>query len=244
MSPLWGRIFMGLTLRSQAYAGIALMVSVLSGCGAAVDAVLGDRIVTDTSAALEEYEPSESSAKDRFDRGAFSSPPTTTKPRRQTTRPQRSARVSGPGLTLRLGLGYSADSDSMSMAINLAMRTLIIQRLALEFGVDLSYPDVGQSQTPQVGGTLSAIVFMSGSRFLWPYIVAGAGASSGVGNAVDSLLISVLGGVGFEIRLNDALRVGLDCRGYVAIAADSPGNALQGVICAAALSFSPLALLH
>ena len=148
-----------------------------------------------------------------------------------------------PGLSLRLGLGYAEDRESMTMAINLAMRTLIIERLALEFGLDLTYPEVSQGPTQQVGGTLSVIVFMSGSR-ISPYIVGGTSLASELGAAVDSLLISILGGVGFEFRINDALSVGLDCRGYVAMSSSEPGSALRGVICAAALSFSPLALLR
>ena len=222
----------------QGFVGIALITSVMCGCGAAIESSLGDRLVADRSLALEEID--ESQPKDRFDLGAPSSP----KPRGERERARPPARVDGPGLTLRLGLGYSPDAESMSMAMNLAVRTLIIQRLALEFGLDLTQPEVGQSQGPQIGGTLSTIVFMSGSRFFWPYLVAGAGVSSGLGETADSLLISVLGGVGFEIRINEALRVGLDCRGYVAMSAETPSNALQGVICAASLSFSPLALLR
>lgn len=207
-------------------------VSLLTGCGVSVVSSQDHLSVDDEARLLAEGdEPapvSSSSPKERPRRGERSSP-------------QGAAGV--PGLSFRFGLQTMRQSESISTALSLAMRTLMLRRMAFEIGVDTSFSTGGQERRAVLGGSLSWIWFLGDSSVFRPYFVLGNGVSADTGAQDDGVLINFIGGIGFELMIARAFGVGLDCRAFAALASGAPDRPRHGLICTAAFAYYPLSSL-
>jgi hypothetical protein len=214
---------------------LVLTAATVSGCGAAVDAQLDQWRVREVSRSYERDVVIPESTEKENPRDRV---------RQQRGRNGASQTPSIPGLSFRWGMSYLDSNESVSSALSLAMHSLLLQRMAVEFGVMASLPTASARRTDSamIGGTLSWLWFMGNSQVFRPYVVMGNGVSAGRSGGQEgfgAVLINFIGGLGFDVWLTQSIGFGLDCRLFAALSAESPNDTQRGVICTAAFAFSP-----